>query len=72
MDTIDFLLEEVESIGLKIKGFYLDREFFHSRCYKLPPEKECFLQVFYHVYSVKLTIHVKSFNFKANALYFSS
>ena len=27
-DTIDFLLEEVESIGFKIKGLYLDREFF--------------------------------------------
>ncbi|MEG3224174.1 MAG: hypothetical protein BME94_01285 [Methanobacteriales archaeon Met13] len=27
-DTIDFLLKEVENMGLKIKGLYLDREFF--------------------------------------------
>jgi len=27
-DTIDFLLKEVESVGLKIKRLYLDREFF--------------------------------------------
>jgi len=27
-DTINFLLREVESMGFKIKGLYLDREFF--------------------------------------------
>ncbi|MBM4241501.1 MAG: hypothetical protein FJ150_07580 [Euryarchaeota archaeon] len=26
-DTINFLLKEIESVGLKIKGLYLDREF---------------------------------------------
>jgi len=27
-DTIDFLIKEIESVGFKIKGIYLDREFF--------------------------------------------
>jgi putative transposase len=33
--TIDFLINEIKTMGFKIKGLYLDREFYTIAVYKL-------------------------------------
>jgi len=48
-DTIDFLLEEVEQTGFKIKGLYLDRKFFTVEVINYLQEK----QTFYHALCFK-------------------
>jgi len=39
-DTIDFILEEVEQTGFKIKGLYLDRKFFTVEVINYLQEKQ--------------------------------